>query len=358
MFVEKIKATGGKAISVQGSVTSPEQIDRFFSETEKQLGNVNVLVNNAGVFAYLPLQDVNEKEFHRQFDLGVMSSLSSFAGKVAVVTGASRGIGKGIATVLGEQRATVYVTGRTTAATPNATSGTIHEVAQGITAAGGVGIAVQCDHANDGQIKALFEKVKAEQGHLDILVNNATTIGADPFAPPPFWNKSLAIADQFIVGLRSAFVASYYAAPLLVAADKALVVNISYYGAVSYHLDPAYGATKAGLDKLTFDMAQDFEPYGVAVVSLWPGPTATERASFLISRIPGGDKILENSETPKFSGLAIAWLYADPKLMSKSGNVVIAAEAALEYGFADSNGRQPRSLREQKGSPHPFFKKG
>src|SRR6266852_6365674 len=287
-----------------------------------------------------------------------MKTISSLAGKVAVVTGASRGVGAGIATLLGEQGATVYVTGRTTASKPGTTPGTIGEVAESITTAGGVGIAVVCDHADDAQIKALFERVKAEQGHLDILVNNATAVGPDPFAPPPFWNKSLTISEQFTVGLRSAFVASYYAAPLLIAANKALVVNISYYGAVSYHLDPAYGATKAGLDKLTFDMAQDFEPYGVAVVSVWPGPTATERATFLVSKIPGGDKIIDNSETPKFSGLAIASLYADPKLRSKSGNVVIAAEAALEYGFADSNGKQPASLREQKRSPRSFFKKG
>jgi len=151
--------------------------------------------------------------------------------------------------------------------------------------------------------------VKAEHGHLDILVNNATALGPDPYAPPPFWNKSLTISEQFTVGLRSAFVASYYAAPLLIAADGALVVNVSYYGAVSYHLDPAYGATKAGLDKLTFDMAQDFKPYKVAVVSIWPGTTATERAKSVLAKIPGGVKILESAETPKFSGLAIASLY-------------------------------------------------
>jgi NAD(P)-dependent dehydrogenase (short-subunit alcohol dehydrogenase family) len=112
--------------------------------------------------------------------------------------------------------------------------------------------------------------------------------------------------DGSCVGLRSAFVASYYAAPLLIVADGALVVNVSYYGAVSYHLDPAYGATKAGLDKLTFDMAQDFKPYKVAVVSIWPGPTATERTKSVIAKMRGGDKILESAETPKFSGLAIA----------------------------------------------------
>jgi NAD(P)-dependent dehydrogenase (short-subunit alcohol dehydrogenase family) len=286
-----------------------------------------------------------------------MNTIPSLAGKLAVVTGASRGVGAGIATLLGEQGATVYVTGRTTGATPGTTPGTIGEVADSITAAGGVGIAVVCDHADDAQIKALFERVKAEQGHLNILVNSATAVGPDPLAPPPFWKKSLTISEQFTVGLRSAFIASYHAAPLLMAADVALVVNVSFYGAVSYHLDPAYGATKAGLDKLTFDMAQDFKPYNVAVVSIWPGRVATERSKSLIAKIPGGDKILASQETPKFSGLAIASLYSDPQLMSKSGSVVIAAEAALEYGFKDFNGKQPPSLREQKGSPRPFFAK-
>src|SRR5580692_6428495 len=175
-----------------------------------------------------------------------MKTIPSLAGKAAVVTGASRGVGAGIATLLGEQGATVYVTGRTPAFKAGTIPGTISEVADSITRAGGIGIAVVCDHADDTQIETLFERVEADHGHLDILVNNATALGPDPYAPPPFWNKSLTISEQFTVGLRSAFVASYYAAPLLITADGALVVNISYYGAVSYHLDPAYGATKAG----------------------------------------------------------------------------------------------------------------
>src|SRR5260370_27867218 len=148
-----------------------------------------------------------------------MKTIPSMAGKVAVVTGASGGVGAGSGRLLGEQGGTVYVTGRKTDAKPRTTPGTISEVADSITRAGGDGIAVVCDHADDAQIKALFERVKAEQNHLDILVNNATALGPDPFAPQPFWNKSRTISEQFTVGLRSACVPSYFAAPLLIAAE-------------------------------------------------------------------------------------------------------------------------------------------
>jgi NAD(P)-dependent dehydrogenase (short-subunit alcohol dehydrogenase family) len=275
-------------------------------------------------------------------------------GKVVVVTGASRGIGKGIALVLGAQGATVYVTGRTVATGNGRVSGTVHETARAITEAGGVGIAVAFDHADDDQVKTLFERIASEQGHVDILVNNATTLVPDVLNPPPFWSKSLELANQISVGLRSAYVSTYYAARLLLKSQKALVVNISYYGAVSYHLDPAYGATKAGLDKMTWDMAQDFKAYNVAVVSVWPGSTSTERSISILSQTPEGKERIASLETPQFTGRVIASLYGDPDVMMKSGQVVIGAEAAIEYGFTDINGNQPLSLRQKLGSPRSY----
>lgn len=280
------------------------------------------------------------------------------AAKIVVVTGASRGIGKGVALALGSQGATVYITGRTQNSGENLYPGTIHETAEAITAAGGVGIAVVCDHADDDQVKALFERIASEQDHIDILVNNVTTIASDILNPPPFWTKSLRLADQIVVGLRSAYVSSYYAAPLLLQSKKALIANISYYGAVSYHLDPAYGATKAGLDKMTWDMAQDFKSHKVAVVSIWPGPATTELVVSLISQLPEGHeghKFMETAETPQFTGRVIENLYSDPDLMTKSGQVVIGAEAAVDYGFTDINGHQPPSLRHKLGAPRPYI---
>jgi len=277
--------------------------------------------------------------------------MTPLTGRVALVTGSSRGIGKGIATELGAAGATVYVTGRTTSGGSHPLGGSVQQTADQVTASGGVGVPVVCDHSQDDQVKALFDRVAAEHGHLDLLVNNATAFPPDIIAPPPFWTKSLALADQISIGLRSAYVASWYAAPLLLASDRGAVVNISYYGAVSYHLDPAYGATKAGLDKMTNDMARDFEPHGVTVVSYWPGPTTTEMAVSLISAIPGGAERMANFETPEFAGRVISALYQDPTLSGRSGTAVIGAELAVEYGITDRDGAQPPSLRTQLGSP-------
>jgi len=219
---------------------------------------------------------------------------------IAVVTGASRGAGKGIAIALGEAGATVYVTGRSVADSDSLYGGTVSETADLVTQAGGNGVAIALDHTDDKAVAALFERVKAEHGRLDILVNNAAKLVAAP-SPGGFWEKPLEAVDLITVGLRSHFVAAYYAAPLLIANGRGLIVNTSYYGSVSYHSSgPAYGAQKAGADKMAADMAKELRPYNIAAVSIWMGPLDTERArAYLASlrktRSPSSDENHHNS---------------------------------------------------------------
>ena len=188
--------------------------------------------------------------------------------KIAIVTGASRGAGRGIAIALGSHGCTVYVTGRSEKAGDHPLPGTIYETAQAVTAAGGKGVAVRCDHAVDAQVKALFERVEAEQGRLDILVNNAAAVYDELTTPGNFWEKPLKLADMIDVGVRSSYVASWYAAPIMVKQSHGLIIFTSASGAAHYSLGPAYGAHKAGMDKLAFDMAVDFKHAGVNVASL------------------------------------------------------------------------------------------
>lgn len=275
--------------------------------------------------------------------------------RVVVVTGASRGAGKGIATALGATGATVYVTGRTRIEGGAALPGSVQATAEAVTDAGGRGIAVICDHAVDTQVEALFARVREEQGRLDILVNNATVLHDSLVQTGPFWEKPLDLVNILDVGLRSHYVASWYAAPLLLASDGGLVVNTSSFGGRIYMHGPAYGAGKAGLDKMAHDMAVDFRPHRVAVVALWMGLLATERTQKIFDEEP--DKyagMAETAESPEFSGRVIDALARDPQLMAKSGKVWIGAELALEYGVADTGGRQPLSPRVLFGEPTTF----
>lgn len=276
---------------------------------------------------------------------------------VAVVTGASRGAGKGIALALGAAGATVYVTGRSRNEGDADLPGTIYATANEIDKLGGKGIAVACDHSDDSQVKALFEQVARESGRLDILVNNATFLHDELIQPGGFWEKPLELVDILDVGLRSAYVASWHAAPLMVARRSGLIAFTSSFGASCYMHGPGYGAQKAGVDKFAKDMAVDLRPHNVATASIWMGPLKTERTMRVWESNPAQyADFAPLAESPQFTGMLIHALYRDPRLMDKSGQVMVGAELALEYRISDVGGKQPPSYRDMLGGPvqaHP-----
>ena len=281
--------------------------------------------------------------------------------KVAIVTGASRGAGKGIALGLAEKGMTVYVTGRTKQigkakgwdGTP--LPGTVMETAQACSDAGGTGVGVICDSADDNQIAQLFEEVMDEQGRLDILMNNAAYIHHQLIEQKPFWEKELDAQNILNVGLRSAYVASWHAANIMTRQKRGLIAMGSSFGASCYMHGAAYGAQKAGLDKLAHDMAVDLEDYNVQAVSIWMGPLLTERALIAAEVHPEQYKdFIAMAETPQFTGHILHAIANDPKAQEISGHTVIGAEIARErYKMKDGNGKQPPSHRDMLGSPNP-----
>ena len=279
---------------------------------------------------------------------------------VAIVTGASRGAGRGIAVALGSHGCTVYVTGRSENEGDGEVPGTIHATAKEVSAAGGTGIAVRCDSSNDEQIKALINRVVAEQGRIDILVNNAAWQGnALTSFSGQFWEKSLEVANMIDVGARSGFVTTWYAAPHMVKQDKALVVFTSSPGSMHYCMGPSYGAHKAALDKMAFDMGVDFADAGanVASVSVWMGALTTERMEGMMHAMPDLRKHLAGTlEDAGYTGhLAWAMLH-DPEMMKKfNGKTVIGAEVGKAYGITDSQGKYPISVRDGTGASPPQF---
>jgi NAD(P)-dependent dehydrogenase (short-subunit alcohol dehydrogenase family) len=273
------------------------------------------------------------------------------AGKVAIVTGASRGVGKGIAEELGAAGAVVYVTGRSVrgGAATVALPGTLEETADAVTRAGGAGIALRCDHRDDADVRALFRRVEAEQSRLDVLVNNVwggyegLHEGGYREFGKPFWEQPVALWDaMFAAGVRAHYVASALAARLMVAQGSGLIVNISSFAGAGEEPNVAIGVAKGATDRLTASTALQLREHGVAVVSLYPGIVRTEGVLKWADHID-----LSNSESPQFVGRAVAALAADPNVLERTGQVLVAAELAEEYGFTDVDGAQPRSLRSQ-----------
>ena len=274
--------------------------------------------------------------------------MKSLTGKVALVTGASRGVGKGVALGLGEAGATVYVTGRTVreGAAAVALPGTVQQTADQVTRQGGQGIAIRCDHTNDDEVQAVFERITREQGRLDVLVNNVWGgyefyhDGTEFWNEKGFWTAPISRWDKsFQAGVRAHYVASVLAAPLMIAQGSGLIVNISFFAAQRDDRGVAYAAAKAADDRMASAMAHELRPHRVAAMSLYPGLVRTEGV------LKAGDFFdLSNSESPQFIGRVVAALAADPDFMRHSGQVLVAAAVAQEYGVADVDGKQPRPV--------------
>ncbi len=256
-------------------------------------------------------------------------------GKIAVVTGASRGIGKGIAIALGEQGCRVYVTGRSTGDGER----TIDTTARLVTRAGGEGRPIQCDHGNDAQIAALFNRIGKESGRIDILVNNVYKIPEPPAWGGGFWEHPIQIwDDQVGIGLRAHYVASWHAANWLFESDAAALVNVSSPGGLKYHFSASYGAGKAGLDRLTRDMAVELEPKGIPAIVLYPGSVATE---FIQDAAKERPMDLSKSQTPLFVGRTVAAMLGAPDLMTRTGTTQWVEDLAEEFDVTDEQGKRP-----------------
>ena len=269
-------------------------------------------------------------------------------GKVAVVTGASRGIGRGIALVLGEAGATVFITGRSLrGSTTENMEGSIEETAEAVSARGGQGIAVRCNHTVDGEVEALFSRVKDEkQGRLDLLVNNVwggyEQYEFDRFTLP-FWEQPLRHwQGMFEAGVRAHLVASRLALPLMLAVRRGLIINTVAWDRGLYLGNLFYDVAKAAIVRMSWGMAKELRPYGVVAVALAPGFVRTERvmAAHAMQPFP-----LDRTESPEYIGRAVAFLAADPRMMEKSGKILAVGDLAQEYGFTDIDGKQPPAFR-------------
>ncbi len=290
-----------------------------------------------------------------------MTDSKPLAGQVALVTGASRGIGKGIAMELATAGAKVYFTGRTTTEDPKR-PGTVERSEREIREAGGDGIGLVCDHHDDAQVAEVFERIRKDDGRLDLLVNNATAEMGEMIGKK-FWELPIALWDDLIgVGLRSHYVASWHAAPMMTAQSSGLIVNVSSHGSREYLMGVCYGVGKAGVEKLTADTAKELRDFGVGVISIWPGLVKSENRLVNAETLPDGRVMLfgldlKYAETPHFPGRGVVALASDPDRMERSGRAFWVADLARDYGFTDIDGSIPdaEKLHAQLKQGAPAF---
>lgn len=266
---------------------------------------------------------------------------------IALVTGASRGVGRGIAVGLGEAGATVYVTGRTSTSREAAgREGTVEETAKEVSRAGGTGVPVVCDHTVDEEVERLFQRIRSGHGRMDVLVNNVwggyerMFLDGEYVWEHSFWDLPLSHWDRmFDAGVRAHYAASRLAAPMMVRQGEGLIVNISFWAAQKYVSNVAYGVAKAATDKMTADMAHELQPHGATVVSLYPGLVRTERVMAAAEHLD-----LSESESPVFVGRAVSALAGDDRRHEMTGEVLTTAALARKYGFRDLGGESPSGM--------------
>lgn len=295
---------------------------------------------------------------------GLQNKEFKLLGRVALVTGASRGAGRAIAAVLGEHGATVYVTGRSVRGQPTTDNlpGTIEDTAEEVARRGGRGLPVRCDHANEHDVESLCKRIREEQGRLDILVNNAWggyEGGLFPLAF--FWDAPLRLWDSmFERGLKAHLLATYFAIPLMIETAAATVRGKTgntpglILSTVAWdhdkHIGHFYDLAKHSTIRLLWGLAMELRDYNIATIALAPGFMRTERVMSHAKGETDWKKLpwLKESESPEYAGRAVAALASDPRLMRKTGKAFLVGELAREYGFTDIDGRRvpPFIIRE------------
>jgi NAD(P)-dependent dehydrogenase (short-subunit alcohol dehydrogenase family) len=276
--------------------------------------------------------------------------IGTLSDKVIIVTGASRGAGRGIAVTLGAAGATVYVTGRSISGqvTTESLPGSIDETAELVTARGGTGIAIRCDHTVDSDVEKLFERVRNEQGRLDLLVNNAwggyEHHDHQKFSAPFHKQPLRHWEGMFTAGVRAALVASQFAVSLMLPQRSGLIVNITAWDREKFLANVFYDVAKAAVNRMTYGMARELRQHGIAAVALAPGFIRTERVAAAFEAA-GNKDYLKFTESPEYVGRAVAALASEKNILEKSGRVLTVGDLADEYGFSDVDGRRIPAFR-------------
>ena len=267
-------------------------------------------------------------------------------GKVAIVAGGSRGVGRGCVLELAAAGATVYVLGRTLTEGTGSLPGSLDKTVQEAADLGGIAVPIVCDLRSDEQIGAVFDRVQSETDRLDILVNSAFDLpegcgNEEPFHETPisYWD------DMMAISARSVYVTTWHAAQLMVPKNNGLIVNISSQGSREYFVHATYGISKAALDRIGQDTGRELKKHGIAVVTLWPSFVLTERILAFDADEWGLD--LGNAETPRFPGRGVVALATDPQVLARGGRIYTTRQMADEYGFTDVDGNLP------SGAPDP-----